>query len=215
MEKVILQAELRATGRHSNRELRNEQRVPAVVYGRGQEALSVSFDRKALGVALHRAAGGIMQIEIAGHPTMNVLAREIQRHPYKHTVQHIDLLSVSMTEKVRLHVPVVQEGEAPVLIHQDLVLVRGLDTVEIECLPGDIPEHLVADLSKLTTLEDEILVKDLVVPAKVKVLTDSTHVVLSVAMTRAAAVEEAEEGAPAADEVEVVGKRKPKDEDEG
>ncbi len=213
MEKVVLQAELRATGRHANRELRNDKRVPAVVYGHGLEALPISVDRKALGIALHRAAGGIMQIEIADKPIMNVLVREIQRHSTKHNVQHIDLLSVSMTEKVRLHVPVVHEGVAPALVNQDLVLVRSADTVEIECLPGDIPEHLVADLSNLATADDEILVKDLLVPANVRVLTEGTHVVYAIAISRAAAVEEAEAGAPAADEVEVVSKRKAKEEE--
>lgn len=213
MEKMVLQAELRTTGRHSNRELRNAQRVPAVVYGYGQEALPISLDRKALGIALHRAAGGIMQIDIAGRPTMNVLVREIQRHPIKHNVQHIDLLSVSMTEKVRLHVPIMPTGTAPALVNQDLVLVRNADTVEIECLPGDIPEHLAADLSKLATADDEILVKDLSVPAGVKVLTDGSHVAFAITMSRAAAVEEAQTEAPAADEVEVVSKRKPKEEE--
>lgn len=215
MEKVVLQAELRATGRHANRELRNDQRVPAVVYGYGQEALPISVDRKSLGIALHRAAGGLMQIEIPGKATMNVLVREIQRHPIKHNVQHIDLLSVSMTEKVRLDVPVVHEGVAPALVDQNLVLVRNTDTIEIECLPGDIPEHLVADLSKLATPDDEILVKDLIVPAGVKVLTDGSHVVFAITMSRAAAVEEAQAEAPAADEVEVVSKRKPKEEEAG
>ena len=212
MEKVVLQAELRKTGRHSNRELRNDQRVPAVVYGHGREALPISLDRKALGIALHRAGGGVMQLELPSQPMMNVLVREIQRHPMKHNVQHLDLLSVSMTEKVRLHVTIAPAGTAPALVNQDLVLVRSADEVEIECLPGDIPEHLVADLTKLATADDEILVKDLAVPANVKVLTDGTHVVFAIAMSRAAAIEEAEVEAPAADEVEVVSKRKPKEE---
>ncbi len=215
MEKVVLQAELRSTGRHANRELRNDQRVPVVIYGHGQEALAVSVNRKALGIALHRAAGGIMQIEIPDQPVMNVLVREIQRHPLKHNVQHIDLLSVSMTEKVRLHVPVVHAGVAPALVNQDLVLVRNADAIEIECLPGDIPEHLVADLAKLATADDEVLVKDLAVPANIKVLTDGSHVVFAIAMSRAAAVEEAASEAPAASEVEVVSKRKPKEEAAG
>lgn len=212
MENVVLQAELRKTGRHSNRELRNAQRVPAVIYGHGEEAVPVSLDRKALGIALHAASGGLMQVNLPGKPAMHVLVREIQRHPIRHNVQHIDLLAVSMTEKVRLHVPVVPTGTSPVLVNQDMVLVRGTDTVEVECLPNDIPEHLVADLSRLATVDDEILVQDLMVPANIKVLTEGSHVVFAVTMSRAAAVEEAQAEAPAADEVEIVSKRKPKEE---
>ncbi len=215
MEKVVLQAEPRQTGRHSNRDIRNAAGVPGVVYGQHAEAQAISLNRKALGIALHKASGGVIEVELANQPTLNVLVREVQRHPTKHNILHIDFLAVSMTEKVKLHVPVVHEGQAPVMTNLDMVLVRGLDNVEVECLPGDIPEHLVADLSTLLTVDDEILVKELKVPAGVKVLTEGDHVVYAVTLSRAGAVEEAVEAEPASpDEVEVVTKRKPKEEAE-
>ena len=215
MEKVVLQAEPRQTGRHSNRDIRNAAGVPGVVYGQHAEAQAISLNRKALGIALHKASGGVIEVELANQPTLNVLVREVQRHPTKHNILHIDFLAVSMTEKVKLHVPVVHEGQAPVMTNLDMVLVRGLDNVEVECLPGDIPEHLVADLSTLLTVDDEILVKELKVPAGVKVLTEGDHVVYAVTLSRAGAVEEAVEAETASpDEVEVVTKRKPKEEAE-
>ncbi len=214
MEKVILKAESRRAGRHPNRELRNAKRVPAVVYGKDLTAQPVSMDARALGMALHRTGGGVIEVELAGQPLLHVLVREVQRHPTKHYVQHVDFLAVSMTEKVRLHVSVVHEGQAPILTDQDMVLVRNLDSIEVECLPGDIPEHLVADLSRLITKDDEVLVKDLKVPANVKVLTEGGHVVFAITASRVAALEEEEAPAeaPSADEVEVVTKRKPKEE---
>jgi large subunit ribosomal protein L25 len=215
MEKVVLQAEPRQTGRHSNRDIRNAAGVPGVVYGQHAEAQAISLNRKALGIALHKASGGVIEVELANQPTLNVLVREVQRHPIRHNILHIDFLAVSMTEKVKLHVPVVHEGHAPVMTNLDMVLVRGLDHVEVECLPGDIPEHLVADLSTLLTVDDEILVKELKVPAGVKVLTEGDHVVYAVTLSRAGAVEEAVEPETASpDEVEVVTKRKPKEEAE-
>ena len=215
MEKVVLQAEPRQTGRHSNRDIRNAAGVPGVVYGQHAEAQAISLNRKALGIALHKASGGVIEVELANQPTLNVLVREVQRHPTKHNILHIDFLAVSMTEKVKLNVPVVHEGQAPVMTNLDMVLVRGLDHVEVECLPGDIPEHLVADLSTLLTVDDEILVKELKVPAGVKVLTDGDHVVYAVTLSRAGAVEEVVEAETASpDEVEVVTKRKPKEEAE-
>jgi large subunit ribosomal protein L25 len=213
MEKVTLQAEPRQTGRHSNREIRTAAGVPGVVYGQHAEAQPISLNRKALGLALHKASGGVIDMELAGQPTLHVLVREVQRHPTKHNVLHIDFLAVSMTEKVKVHVPVVAQGSAPVMTNSDMVLVRQLDNVEVECLPGDIPEHLAADLSTLVTVDDEVLVKELKVPAGVKVLTEGDHVVFAVTLSRAGAVEEAAEAeAPSADEVEVVTKRKPKEE---
>jgi len=214
MEKVTLQAEARKTGRHPIRELRNASRVPAVVYGQHVEARPISLDAKALGIALHTAGGGIIEMQMPDDAPLHVLVREVQRHPLKHNVLHVDFLAVSMTEKVRLHVPVVHEGRAPILANPDMVLVRNLDSVEVECLPGDIPEHLVADLSALVTLDDEALVKHLKVPAGVKVLTEGDHVVFAITISRAAAEEETTEAeaAPPA-EVEVVTKRKPKEEE--
>jgi large subunit ribosomal protein L25 len=215
MEKVSLKAEPRSTGRHSNREIRTSGGVPGVVYGQHAEAQAVSLNRKALGLALHKASSGVIEMELADQPTLHVLVREVQRHPTKHNILHIDFLAVSMTEKVKVHVSVVHEGQAPVMANPDMVLVRGLDNVEVECLPGDIPEHLVADLSTLVSVDDEILVKELKVPAGVKVLTEGDYVVYAVALSRAGAVEEAAEvETPSADEVEVVTKRKPKEEAE-
>jgi large subunit ribosomal protein L25 len=215
MEKITLQAETRHTGRHPIRELRDVKRVPAVVYGQKIEALPISLDAKALGIALHRSGGGVIELETPGQSTLHVLVREVQRHPIRHNVLHVDFLAVSMTEKVRLHVSVIHGGQAPILAKPDMVLVRLMDSIEVECLPGDIPEHMVADLSTLATVDDEVLVKDLKVPAGVKVLTEGDHVVFAITMSRAAVEEEAAVAEkPNPEEVEVVTKRKPKEEAE-
>ena len=212
MEKVTLQAESRHTGRHPIRELRNVSRVPAVVYGQGMEAQAVSLDAKKLGLALRAAGNGLLEMEIPGQAVLHVLVRELQRHPVKHNILHVDFLAVSMTQKVRMEVRVIQEGVAPILSDQDMVLVRNMDTIMIECRPGDIPEPLVANLSKLVTVDDEVLVSDIVAPAGVKILTEGDHVVFAVTPSRAALEEEEVAEAPKADEVEVVAKRKLKEE---
>lgn len=215
MEKFTIQAEPRLVGRHSNRELRNAERVPGVIYGKGQDALAVSIDRKLLGIALHKASGRAIEMMVPGQGLLHVLTREIQRHPTKHTILHVDFLAVSMTEKVRVSLAVIAEGQAPALGNPDMVLVRQADTVEIECFPGDIPEHAVADLSTLASVHDEIRARQLKLPENVKLLTDEDQVLFAITPSRAAAVEEAEEAgeqAPEADDVEVVKKGK-KDEE--
>lgn len=214
MENFSLEATPRAAGRHSNRELRDAGRVPAVVYGKMHDALAVSIDRKLLGIALHKASGRPIEMRLPGEAVLHVLAREVQRHPTKHAILHVDFMAVSMTEKVRLTVSVMSEGEAPAVANNaDLVLVRGLDAVEIECLPGDIPEHLVADLSTLEGVHDEVLVKQLRVSERIKVLTDGEQVLFAITASRAAEVEEAAEEAPGADQVEVVKKGKKEEEE--
>lgn len=208
MEKIILEADLRGVGRHPLRELRGEERVPAVVYGAGAQAQPIAVNVKALQKALHQAGTGLMTLQIAGQEPIQVLAREVQRHPVRHNLLHVDFQAVSLTEKLRVHVPLVHEGEVPAIrANGDLVLVRNLDTVEVECLPGDIPNHLVADLTKLKTADDELLVRDLVAPIGVRIMTPADHVVCSLTLSRAGALEEVEEETPSA-EVEVVAKGK-------
>lgn len=211
MEKITLTAELRRTGRHAIRELRAAGRVPAVVYGAHQTPQSISVQARELAKALHAAGTGLITLLLPAQGEVQTLAREVQRDPVSHRVLHVDFQAVSMTEKLRLEVPIVHEGVAPVLSGSDIVLVRNMDAVEIECLPTDIPAHIVADISRLKTVNDEVLVKDLLVPAGVKILTDPDHVVFSVAISRAAAEEELPTEAPSAEDVEVVAKGKAKE----
>jgi large subunit ribosomal protein L25 len=207
MEKIVLQAEPRGVGRHQLREMREANLVPAVVYGSKKEVQVVAVDAKALHRTLLAAGSGLVSLQIAGQAPIQVLPREIQRDPVKRNCLHIDFQVVSMTEKLRLHVPIEQVGTAPVLSNPDMVLVRRMDSAEIECLPADIPAHLVADISKLETVDDDLLVSDLPLPAGVKLVTDPSYIVFSVTISRAGAEEEAAEEAPA-EEVEVVAKGK-------
>jgi large subunit ribosomal protein L25 len=210
MEKIILQAEPRDVGRHQLRELREANLVPAVVYGAKEEAQVVAVDAKSLHRAMLAVGSGLVSLKIGDQPPVQVLPREVQRDPIKRKYLHIDFQVVSMTEKLRLHVPIEQSGTAPVLSNPDMVLVRRMDTIEIECLPGDIPPHLTADMSKLATVDDDLLVGDLALPAGVRLMTDPTHIVFSVTISRAAAEEgaEAEEAEEVSEDVEVVAKGK-------
>jgi large subunit ribosomal protein L25 len=208
MEKVILDAEPRGTGRHPVRELRDVARVPAIVYGGDANAQPIAVNAKALQKALQTAGTGLLTLQIAGQGPLQVLAREVQRHPVRHNLLHVDFQAVSLTEKLRLDVPLTSEGDAPAMkANGDLVLVRHLDHVEVECLPGDIPNHLVADLAMLKTEDDELLVRHLSVPSGVRIMTPADHVVFSLTLSRAGTTEETEGETPTA-EVEVVTKGK-------
>ena len=213
MDNIVLQAEPRRTGRHALRELRVAERVPAVIYGPGIEPQTVAVNSKDLHKVLVAAGAGLITLQIGDGAPVRVLAREVQRNPIRHHPVHVDFLAVSMTEKLRLNVPIAFEGIAPALGKPELVMVRNMDTVEIECLPTDIPNHLTANLSNLKTEEDSVHVRDLQVPAGVRILTDGDHVVVSLTLARAAALEEEAVEAPSADEVEVVTKGKKEEEE--
>ena len=215
MEKIVLQAELRDTGRHPVRVLRDVERVPAVVYGGHVAPKVIALDAKLLRKALHEVGAGLVSLQIGTDTPVHALVREVQHHPVKHHILHVDFQAVSMTEKLRLNIPILPEGTAPVMSNQDIVLVRHMATVEVECLPGDIPNHLVADLAKLNGIHDEITVKDLVMPAGLKVIADPDQVLFSVTLSRAAVEEEVTPTeTTTADQVEVVAKGKIKEGEE-
>jgi large subunit ribosomal protein L25 len=218
MDKIVLQAEKRTDAglRHVLRELRTAGRVPAVVYGKGIETEMVAVNSRELHKAMVAAGAGLISLEIGGGAPVQVLAREIQRHPVKRNALHVDFMAVSMTELMQLEVPIVIEGTAPILARPDIVMVRNMDSVEIECLPTDIPQHLVANISNLKGEDDSVCVSDLVMPAGVRAVTDPSHVVISLSISRVSAEDEAAEAAEAtaADQVEVVGKGKKEEEEE-
>jgi len=217
MEDVTLQATLRHPGRHTVRELRNANRVPAVVYGPGIPPQTIAVDAKALHKTMSDSGKGLLTLQVGQQSPLRVLVREIQRDPIKHHPLHVDFQAVSLTESLRLNVPIVPEGTAPVMDNPNMILVRNMDTIEIECLPANIPNTIVADISKLETEDDVVLVKDLVLPPDVKLIADPDHLVISTSIARAQLAEEAEEAAEleqeAAEEVEVVSKGKKAEEE--
>jgi large subunit ribosomal protein L25 len=215
MDKITLQAEPRPrTGRHALRELRSADGVPAVVYGANEQVHNIAINAKELHRALVAAGTGLIELTVGSDSPVQVLAREVQRDPIKRKALHVDFMAVSMTEKLRLEVPVVIEGTALALSRPELVMIREMDAVEIECLPSDIPRHLVADISNLKNQGDSIFVRDLVLPPGVKAMVDGDQVVVSLTTSRAAIEEEtpAAEAAPAAGEPEVVGRGKKEEE---
>ncbi len=215
MADITLQAEPRKAGRHAVRELRLVEKVPAVVYGPDVETQEVAVNARELHKALATAGTGLIGLQLGPGRTVQVLAREIQHHPIKHHVVHVDFLAVSMTTALRLEVPILFEGSAPIMNRSGYVLMRNADTVEIECMPADIPQHISVDLGKLVSEEESLYVSDLIVPARVKVLTDPNHVVASVTHSRTEVEAEAAaaETAPAGAEPEVVAKGKKEEEE--
>ncbi|HID34095.1 MAG TPA: 50S ribosomal protein L25 [Anaerolineae bacterium] len=177
------------TGRHVKR-VRAAGFVPAVVYGQGEPATPIQF-REIDMVRILRSGGLSQLIELKGlAKPMNVLVKEVQRHPIRRTILHVDFYRVQMDVKIQTNVPVHTTGESEA-IKGGAVLIHHMDNITVECLPGNIPEALVADLSKLKTLDDVITVADLPVPEGVVVLAEPEAPVFSLTISRKLAAEEA------------------------
>jgi len=204
---TVLKATTRATrGKGAARKLRAEGRVPGVFYGHGVDAVPISLSSRDLLHFFHANRGGATVVDLDVEGTVHmVIPREIQKDYLRGSYLHIDFLEVRRDEKVKMSIEIHEIGEAPG-VKTGGVIEHHLREVEIECLPGDVPEQLEADISTLE-LGDMLRVGDLSVPAGVEFLTDPATPVISV-VTPAALRTEAdlalpgEEAAPIA-EVEV------------
>lgn len=194
------------TGKEAAKRLRHAGQVPAVAYGHKEEPVKLSVNAKELRDLLsHHAARGLLNLKFSdGSPDLPVIIKDLQRHPVKHSVNSVDFLRVSLDEEVTATVPVVLHGE-PVGVKQDGgVLVQGLHEIAIAALPQNLPEEIEADVSALEFEGEALHVRDLNLPAGVRLLTSADEAVAAVNAPRIEPVEEVAEE-PAADAVPTVG----------
>lgn len=185
------------TGKGPARRLRAQGMIPAAVYGEGGEASAVAINAKELATILRSGSGQNTIFKIAlpqgeGEPA-NVIIKDYQVDPIKGRLLHADLLRLSMTTLTRVDVSVETLGEPAGVKTDGGILEVQLREIEVECLPGDIPQHLQVDVSHLQ-IGDHVTVADLVYDReKVKVLADEHQIVAGVLAPRMV-----EEVAPAA-----------------
>ncbi len=205
MEEILLNAEQRQIVGKRVKHLRREGYVPGVLYGHHTDAMSVKLEQRALDQVLQQAGTNrLVTLTIAGVPdAKRVLIRDLQRDVITHAVMHVDLYEVIMTEKITAEVPVVFVGESPVVAAGEGILFEGMDTIEIECLPGDLLPMIEVNVSALAAIDDGILVRDLQLGDAIQILDDPDEVVVKVLPPEREEIEE--EVVPEVAEVEVVG----------
>lgn len=201
MEEVVIEAQKREITGKQVRALRRENKLPAVIYGRRLSPIAISLSaRDASRILSGMTSSQLITVQVEGDSHVT-LVREKQRHPVTGHLLHVDFLAVSMTEKLKVNVPIEFRGEAPAVKDFGGILVPGVEGLEIESLPQDLPERLVIDVSVLKQIGDALHVRDIPVSDKIQVLTAMDEVV---AIVTAPAAEE--EVAPA---VEVVAGEEP------
>lgn len=210
MEVVVLNAQRRDVLGKQVKALRRQGRLPAVVYGHHIQPVAILLDTKEASRLLSGVTSSqLIKLSINGEQH-NVLVREKQRNPITGTLLHVDFLEVSMTEKLRANVVIALEGEAPAVKELDGIVVTGIEQLEVESLPGDLPERITVDISSLVAIGDSIHVRDIRVPAAVEVLTDLDEMIV---LVTAPVAEEVEEVEVVGEEPEVIEKGKKEEED--
>jgi large subunit ribosomal protein L25 len=197
-ETVTLSAERRQdTGKGVARKLRASGRIPAVIYGHGREPESLTLSQTELDKVLHQIAGGSTIIDLqVGGASVQALIREVQRHPTRKSVRHVDFYEIHAGEKLSLDVPVALLGSPDGVRNGGGVLEQFLREITIEVLPRNIPERIEVDVTDLR-IGDSLHVSDLSVE-NAKILADPSATLCTVVPPRVEAepvveIEEEEE----------------------
>ena len=218
MEQIELKVEKRTIIGKRVKVLRREGIIPALLYGPKTEPVPIQCDERELQRVLAWAGGTnliALRIGDAGKPEMTLVS-EVQRDSITNDLYHVDFYQVVMTEKVTAEVNIVFVGEPPAVQQSDVMLLQGADSVEVECLPGDLIHSIEVELSDLE-IDDAIYVRDLQVPDNVAILTDGEELVVKVQYLYIPEEEEEEEEEwleVAPEEVEVIAKGKEEVEEE-
>lgn len=202
MSDTVLVAESgRATGSANSRRLRRDDSIPAVVYGQGMEPISITVARRDLRIALSGTAGMNTVLDLTVDGTVYpAIVKEIQRHPVRRTVQHVDFIQINLSEEITVQVPVRLEGEAKEVEQNNGFVDLVMNEMEITTTPRSIPDEIVVDISDLT-MDSTVTVGDIDLPAGVIATADPDLPVVTV-VTMRTPVLDAEDAAAEAAEAE-------------
>lgn len=159
-------------GKGASRRLRHEDNVPAVVYGADRPARSLTLGHNML---FHAAAeesfySSILELQVEDGRTQKVIVRDMQRHPVKAKIMHVDFLRIKEDEELRITVPLhfINEDQCPVANESGVVISHQVTDVEILALPADLPEYLEVDLSGLD-LNNVVMLSEVITPEGVTI----------------------------------------------
>jgi large subunit ribosomal protein L25 len=218
MSTLKITAEAReSTGKGVARKLRQAGRIPAVLYGQGHDGVSLSLDSYELNQLLSTtgARTSVLELEVKGGERsgrQNVLIKEVQKHPYKDLILHMDLLEVAMDQVISVMVPIEIVGTAKGVKLDGGILEMKRRELEISCLPNVIPDMITYDVSELE-IGDTVHVEDLTVAAGITIPHDTNFTILTI-VAAAVEPEPAEEEEVEGEEVEEVEGEAPESETE-
>lgn len=169
METIILEAKAREITGKKVSELRDQEMIPGIVYGKKLEPINISLSSKEF-TKIFKQAGdtSVIDLKIDNEKAHKVLIQNVDYTPTRDRITHVELLAISLTDKVKVGVPVVLiNTENPEKLGGNLIL--NLDEIEVEALPNDLPHQIEIDCSVFTEFGHTIYVKDLKLDSKLKI----------------------------------------------
>ena len=199
-------------GSRYSRRLRRDGRLPAVVYGHGQEPVHIAIDGRDFVYHLHEGAH-LLELQTDGQ-IETCLIKDVQYDHLGSEIIHVDLARIDLNEEVTVSVPLILRGKdrSPGAKAPNSIVEQPIVDLEIQCLASNIPDEIIVDISQMN-LGEVLLIKDLRLPEGVSTEEDAEAVVISIHETKEY-TEEAAAGEGAAAEPEVITERKPKEGEE-
>lgn len=174
----------RVTGSPASRRLRAADRIPGILYGHGMTPVVLSVARRDLRVALSGPAGQntILTLSVDGS-SYNAVVKEMQRHPVRRNVSHVDFVQINLSEEIVMNVPVHLTGVAKQVVAAGGLVDAAVDSIEVRTTPANVPNEIVIDITDLTP-ESVIHLADLKLPAGVVAIGDPDMLIATVLMSR-------------------------------
>jgi large subunit ribosomal protein L25 len=164
----------------TEKEKLNAEFIPAVLYGKNVENKNLKVKANEFEKAWREAGeSNLISLDLDGQIT-KVLVKDTQRHILKHSFTHVDFYQVNMKEKIITEIPLHFVGEAKAIKELGGALIKDMDHLEVECLPGDLVDHIDVDISVLQTFDDAIRVNDLKLPQGLSPVLHTNEVVAAV-----------------------------------
>lgn len=202
-------------GKNAARRMRRAGQIPAVVYGGGGPAIPIRVDPKKISAIFHSESGhnAIFTLDIRGKAPARVMLRDWQVDPVHGDLLHVDLVRVARDAKLKVGIPIHVTGEPKGVKVQGGIFEFMLREVDVECLPDDIPDHVMVDVTELL-IGKNLRVSDLSLGPNIKVLTDPSRVVAHVVVLKVEEEKPAEVAEAAPAEPELIRKGKAEEEKE-
>ena len=197
-ETVLTASSGRSTGSANSRRRRTTDSIPAVVYGEGMDPISISVERRDLRKALSGSAAmnTILDLSIDG-TVYPAIVKDMQRHPVKRTVQHIDFIQINLSNEIRVAVPVHLTGTAKAVLDEGGLVDLIRNELEVSTTPRSIPDEIVVDVSDMD-MDTTITIGDLSLPSGVTAVGEDDWVVVTALVMRTPLLDEEDAAAEAA-----------------
>lgn len=211
--KIELEAQIRTVMGSKVSQIRDSGFVPAVLYGKGQEPISLQVPQKDFNRTFKAAGESTLVYVTVDGKTYPTIIHDIARHPASDAVMHADFYKVNLSEKIKTNIPVVFIGESGA-VKDGAILVRNVNEIEVEALPADLPHEISVDISSLAKFGDQIVLKDIDLGSKVQVIGNPEEIIATAQepISQEELEKELEASTSTVDDVKIVEKEKGADE---